>query len=187
MRLRPPRLPVSVALIAAAAAVLPVAARSQTEAPVDTGADFFRAAILKDAKTASPIKKLLKDNAGFIDPASQYGDLTGDGKPDAVVRVDTGGAAGAVAVYVFTAEGSKAGKLHIVYRNQQQYRVTAKIVNGAMTLSRPVWATGDDVCCPGTLREQDYLWDASAKTMRRDGPGRDVAVATSTAPATARR
>lgn len=164
-----------VALALAAVVAGPALALAQSEAPVDTGADFFRSAILKDAKTTAAVKRLLRTKAGFIDPASQYGDLTGDDKPDAVVRVDTGGAAGAVAVYVFTAQGSKAGKLHIVYRNQSLYRVTAKVApNGSMTLSTASFARGDEVCCPSGLREQDYVWDAKARTMRRDGPRRDV-------------
>jgi len=163
-------------MLLAAGAVLPVLASAQSEAPEEsnTGATFFRDAILKDTKVTSAVKKLLKNNAGFIDPASQYGDLTGDGKPDAAVRVDTGGAAGAIAVYVFSAQNSAAGKLKIVYRNQQQYRVTVKITNGTLVLSRPVWARGDEICCPTTLRERDYVWDASARTMRADGPSRDI-------------
>jgi hypothetical protein len=164
---------VAIALACTAAAV-PALALAQTQGPTesDTGADFFRTAILKDAKTTSAVKKLLQSNAGFIDPASQYGDLTGDGKPDAAVRVDTGGAAGAIALYVFTADGSDAGKLRIVYRNQQRYRVTAKITGSTLVLSEPVWAKGDDVCCPTKLREQDYVWRADDRTMRPDGPSR---------------
>jgi hypothetical protein len=165
------RATLTVGLLASAVA-LPVAARSQSTPPADTGADFFRTTILGDAKTTTAVKNLLTSKAGFVDPASQYGDLTGDGKPDAAVRIDTGGAAGAVALYVFTAEGSKAGKLRIVYRNQQQYRVTAKIAGSTLTLSRPVWAKGDDVCCPSQLREQDYAWDAKARTMVRQGAAR---------------
>ncbi len=176
----------ALAALACALVALPVVAHSQTAAPDETatdstGADFFRTAILSDARATAAVKKGLKSNALFIDPASQYGDLTGDGKPDAAVRVDSGGAAGAVAVYVFSAEGSKAGKLRIVYRNQQQYRVTTKVLNGAMTLTSPVWAKGDDVCCPTKLREVDYVWDATARTMKRDGPSRTVNVATTAA------
>ncbi len=160
--------------LVAAAAGLPVVAQSQTPSPDETGAAFFRETILKDARTSSAVKKLLTDRGGFVDPASQYGDLTGDGKADAAVRVDTGGAAGAVAVFVFTADGATNGKLRIVYRNQQQYRVTTRIDETALILSRPVWKKGDDVCCPRTLRVQDYVWNATAKTMRPHGPARDV-------------
>jgi hypothetical protein len=170
MRARPGLI---VGLLAAAAA-LPVVAWAQTKPPDDTGADFFRQTILDDAKTTAAVKKLLTAKGGFVDPASQYGDLTGDGKADAVVRVDSGGAAGSVAVFVFTADGSKAGKLRIAYRNQQQYRVTVRIDRGSLTLIRPVWAKGDDVCCPGKLRLQDYVWDAKARTLRAHGPTRDV-------------
>lgn len=162
-----------VALIAAAAA--PVAwAQTQSPDQDSTGADFFRTTILADSQTSSAIKKLLTTKAGFVDPASQYGDLTGDGKADAVVRVDSGGAAGSVAVYVFTAEGSKAGKLRIAYRNQLLHRVTVRVDQGTLTLSRPVWAKGDEICCPAKLSLRDYLWDAKAKTMRAHGPARVV-------------
>jgi hypothetical protein len=160
-------------LVASAAA--PVVAWAQSTPPDDTGADFFRETILADAKTTSAIKKLLTARGGFVDPASQYGDLTGDGKADAVVRVDSGGAAGSVAVYVFTAQGSSSGKLHIAYRNQQQYRVTVRIDQGTLTLIRPAWTKGDDVCCPRKLRLQDYVWNAKARTLRAHGPARDVA------------
>jgi hypothetical protein len=159
----------------AAAVAMPVAARSQAPSPDDTGADFFRQTILDDAKTSSAIKKLLTAKGGFVDPATQYGDLTGDGKADAVVRVDSGGADGSVALYVFTAEGSSGGKLRIAYRNQQLNRVTVKVANTTLTISVPVWAKGDDVCCPKKLRLRDYVWNAKLKTMRAHGPARDVA------------
>jgi hypothetical protein len=147
---------------------------AQVTPPEDTGADFFKQTILDDAKTSSAVKQLLRKRGGFVDPASQYGDLTGDGKADAVVRVDSGGAAGAVAVYVFTADGTKAGKLRIAYRNQQLHRVTVRIDKGTLTISVPIWAKGDDVCCPQKLRLRDYVWDAKAKTMHASGAAREV-------------
>jgi hypothetical protein len=168
--------PALIAGMLAAAAALPFVAHAQTPSPDETGAGFFKDTIVKDAKTTSAIKKLLTSKGGFVDPASQYGDLTGDGKADAVVRVDSGGAAGAMAVYVFTAEGSVSGKLRIAYRNQHRYRVTVKVANGSLTLSEPVWTKGDDACCPRKLRLQDYVWNARAKTMRAHGPARDVNV-----------
>jgi hypothetical protein len=142
--------------------------------PKDTGATFFRDAIVKDVRTASTIRKLLQSGAGFVDPASQYGDLTGDGKPDAAVRVDTGGAMGAVAVYVFSADGVKSGDLRIVYRNQHQVRVTTRVANGILTLSSPTWKRGDDVCCASGLRELDYRWSADRRTMVRTGDARAI-------------
>ncbi len=160
----------------AVATAAPVVAWAQQAAPDDTGADFFKESILDDSRTSSAIKKLLNDRGGFVDPASQYGDLTGDGKADAVVRVDSGGAAGSVAVYVFSAQGSSNGRLRIAYRNQLQYRVTVRIANGMLTLSRPVWQEGDDVCCPRKLRHQDYRWDASERTMRASGRARETTV-----------
>ena len=78
--------------------------------------------LLKDANTTSGVKRLLRTNAGFVSPTPVFADLTGDGKSDAVVTVENGGAAGAVAAYVLTAEGSDSGALRVVFRNQSLYR-----------------------------------------------------------------
>ena len=43
---------------------------------------------------------------GFVEPHPAFADVTGDGKADALVRVMTGGAAGAVAVYVLSTDGT---------------------------------------------------------------------------------
>ena len=61
--------------------------------------------LLKDADTTSGVKRLLRTDAGFVSPTPVFADLTGDGKSDAVVTVENGGAAGAVAVYVLSADG----------------------------------------------------------------------------------
>ena len=61
--------------------------------------------LLKDADTTSGVKRLLRTNAGFVSPTPVFADLTGDGKSDAVVTVENGGAAGAVAAYVLTRRG----------------------------------------------------------------------------------
>ena len=55
-------------------------------------------------------------------PRRVFADLTGDGKSDAVVTVENGGAAGAVAAYVLTAEGSDSGALRVAFRNQSLYQ-----------------------------------------------------------------
>src|SRR5256885_16342082 len=65
------------------------------ETPAQSPQELFRDVLLKDADTTSGVKRLLRTNAGFVSPTPLFADLTGDGKSDAVVTVENGGAAGA--------------------------------------------------------------------------------------------
>src|SRR5689334_17966093 len=106
---------VVLALLAAATLLPVIVAAGQTAGPEPPApAQFFRDELLKDAKTTSAVKSLLKRNAGFVDANVQFADLTGDTKSDAVVTVTDGGAAGGRAVYVFSIDG--ATTLRVVYR-----------------------------------------------------------------------
>lgn len=130
---------------------------------------LFEKTLRADAKTTSDVKELL-GNGGFVAPDITFGDLTGDGRSDAVVLVDSGGAAGAVALYVLSTDGEEADSaLRIVYRSQRLYRASARIDGGALVLRTPRFAKGDDVCCPAKIVERTYAWSAGAKTLRRRG------------------
>jgi hypothetical protein len=167
------------AVLAVAALAVPagVGAQQQGDATTTSAQVFFRDLLLGDGATSTAIKRLLRTGAGFVSPQPEFADLTGDGKSDAVVTVSDGGAAGAVAVYVFSAEGSADGKLHAVYRNQQLYRVHSRVSGPTLTLVVPKWSTGDDLCCPAKLVERDYAWSSRAKGFTRravreiPGPG----------------
>lgn len=128
---------------------------------------LFRDVLLKDSKTASGVERLLRTNAGFVSPAPVFADLTGDGKSDAVVTVENGGAAGAVAAYVLTAEGSSSGALRVAFRNQSLYQGRVRVSGATLTVVAPIYARGDDVCCPRRATERDYAWDATKKTFTR--------------------
>jgi hypothetical protein len=123
--------------------------------------------LLADPKLASGVKRLLNTNAGFVSPAPVFADLTGDSKSDAVVTVDNGGVAGAVAAYVLTAEGSSSGDLHVAFRSQSLYQGRVRTSGATLTVAQPLWSRGDDVCCPRKAIERDYAWDASKKTFTR--------------------
>jgi hypothetical protein len=167
-------------VLAVAALALPagVGARQQQSDTTSTSPQtFFRDLLLGDSATSTAVKRLLRTGAGFVSPQPGFADLTGDGKSDAVVTVSNGGAAGAVAVYVFSAEGSTDAKLHAVYRNQQLYRVHPRVNGSTLTLVVPQWSTGDDLCCPAKLVERDYAWSSRAQAFTRravreiPGPG----------------
>jgi hypothetical protein len=100
---------------------------------------------------------------GFVDSRILFADLTGEGKDDAVVMVDSGGAAGIVGLYVFSA--GSGTDLQIVYRNQRFYRGDARINPGpSLVYSLPMYKDGDELCCPAAYRETTLKW--STKTKR---------------------
>jgi hypothetical protein len=129
---------------------------------------LFRKTLLDDAKTTPAIKRLLRERGGFVAPEIEFADLTGDARSDAVVLVDTGGAAGAVALYVFSTHGRAADSaLRAVYRSQQLYRASAEVSDGTLILRTPRFLEGDDVCCPGKVVERVYAWNRDAKTLKQ--------------------
>jgi hypothetical protein len=129
---------------------------------------LFKATLLDYANTSKDVKSMLRSGRGFVEPSPVFADVTGDGKSDALVRVMTGGAAGAVAVFVLSTDGTTGSDLKVVMRNQRLYRATLR-VNAAhnLVVRVPVYAAGDTLCCPSRARDRTYAWDAKAKQMRR--------------------
>ena len=129
---------------------------------------LFKQTLLHDAGTSKDIKSMLRSGRGFVEPSPVFADVTGDSKSDALVRVMTGGAAGAVAVYVLSTDGTKSSNLRVVMRNQRLYRATLRVNSARNLVVRvPVYAAGDTMCCPSRARDRTYAWDAKAKQMRR--------------------
>jgi hypothetical protein len=138
--------------------------------------EFFKKTLLDDAKTTTAVKTLLGQRGGFVAPEIVFSDLTGDGRSDAVVLVETGGVAGAVAFYVFSTDGeAPESDLRAVYRSQRLYRASVRPSGASLIVRTPRFAAGDDVCCPVRIVERVYAWSVAAKTMRqrssREVPG----------------
>lgn len=163
-------LPVAV-LAAAAAGALVLAQPDPPESRAEPSASqtLFRRTLIADPGTKTAIKRLLSDRGGIVAPAIAFTDLTGDGREDAVVRVDAGGAAGTVAVFLLSTDGQEEGPLRVVYRSQSLYRAVVRAAQGALTVRTPEWERGDDVCCPAMQRERTYTWSGQARTLRRRG------------------
>jgi hypothetical protein len=161
--------PPLLATVAALAACVPAAAAGRRAPPGQdvTPQEVFGRLIREDPRTTTAIRRLLTSGAGFVAPRPLFGDLTGDGKDDAVVTVATPGAAGAVAAYVFSADGSSSGRLRAVYRTQRQYRLLVRLAGPTMTLVAPTWRRGDDLCCPSRLVERDFSWSRRARAFLR--------------------
>jgi hypothetical protein len=129
---------------------------------------LFKKQLLADAKTSKDVKSMLRSGRGFVEPHPVFADVTGDGKSDALVRVMTGGAAGSVAVYVLSTDGTTGSDLQVVMRNQRLYRATVRVNDAHNLIVRvPVYAAGDAMCCPSRARDRTYAWDAKAKQLRR--------------------
>lgn len=148
-------------------AVLASPVTAQTAAPVQTPQQLFTRLVLADGGATRAIRSGLKARRLSVDPAVEFADLTGDGKPDAIVRVQTGGAAGAIAVFVFSAVGVKPDAkgnvtLRAIYRSQSLYRATVRRRGATLLVLTPAYAPGDSVCCPRQETERTLTYSARA-------------------------
>ncbi len=161
-------LPTAVAVTAAVLCTATLAG-GQTPAPdaANPGQAFFRDAILKDSRTTPAIRRALERDAAVVDPATQYAELTGDDRSDAIVRVHSAGSAGVIALYVFSTAG--AGEvLRVVYRSQSLYRaVTRATDDDRLQIDEPVYGAGDLLCCPDKLKRRRYRYSKARGTFLR--------------------
>jgi hypothetical protein len=100
-----------------------------------------------------------------------FADLTGDGRPETVVTIFSGGTAGAIAFYVLTGEGSG---LHSIKSSNREYKIGVEVVGGRLQVTRPLYGAQDPNCCPGHLEITTYRYDGvrlvSASRIREKTP-----------------
>jgi hypothetical protein len=154
-------------LLALVALALPTAAAAQNPPPEQTPQALFSGLIVNDPRTTADVRGLLSSGAGFVAPRPQFADLTGDGRMDAVAQVRMPGAAGTVAIYAFSTDGTSNGRLRAIFRSQALYRATSSVAPGTLLVTLPDYAKGDELCCPAERIERRYVWDAKAHRMRR--------------------
>jgi hypothetical protein len=159
----------SLSCLAAALALPAAGAAAQSTPPAQTQAQaLFEDLIVKDARTTAGIRQLLQADAGFVGAQPVFADLTGDGRMDAVVTVRMAGAAGTVAAFVFSSDGTRSNRLRAVFRTQALYRATTRVDGGpTLTVVQPRWAKGDELCCTTATTERHYAWDARTHTLTR--------------------
>jgi hypothetical protein len=155
------------AVLLCAGVLAAAVAQAQTPPQQEAPQALFSRVILGDGSTASGVKRLLRTGAGFVSPTPAFADLTGDGKSDAIATVENGGAAGVVAVYVLSADGSTDGQLHPLFASQSLYQGRVRVNAPLLTVISAVYSRGDDVCCAQRSLERDYAWDASARRFVR--------------------
>ena len=146
------------AAVAVATAGLAVAAppASAAQSPIQR---FFSARLQADEGTSREVRELLRSGEGFVDPVVAFKELTGDDRTDAVVRVQSGGAAGAIALYVLSTDtGRRRSGLQVVFSSQELLRVQTRIRDGVLRyrIARP--QPGDELCCPAAVSESRLRW-----------------------------
>jgi hypothetical protein len=147
--------PAAVALAAGLALAVPSAARAEQTATQR----FFTERLLADPGTSREIKDRLRTRQGFVDRTATFKDLTGDERADAVVRVQSGGALGAVAVYVFSTDtGEKGSGLRVVFRSQELRRAQTRVRDGVLRYRTARPEPGDELCCPTKVAETRLRW-----------------------------
>ena len=155
----------ALALLALVAVPAAPAAAEQTRAQ-----KLFRNLLLRDAGVSREIKQVLR-GGGFVDRDIRFGDLTGDGRDDAVVLVNEGGSAGRIAIFIFSShrmrrnDGGSGNELRIRYKSQNLYRARASVKRmsskrplGAVVYSTPVYDPGDELSDPGARRFIEVRW-----------------------------
>jgi hypothetical protein len=138
-----------------------VAVAAPASAKLTPAQKLFTDKLLASDQVSHAVKVTLK-KGGFVSQEVLFADITGEGKDDAVVTVDSGGSSGIIALYVFSA--GKGKDLKIVYRNQRMYRGAARINPGpALVYVLPQYKAGDQLCCPSEYRETELKWSPAKK------------------------
>lgn len=128
-----------------------IVVRTPTQAPDIRHVDLAR---------QQKLRLFLDQAGGVVDPnAVMYADLTQDGKEEAVVPLNSGGEGGDIAVFVYSVRGGNVELLLRTYA--QDTSLVAAVEGGALTVTEPVYAEGDPLCCPSGLRVTTYRWDGS--------------------------
>jgi hypothetical protein len=151
------------ALVAAALVALSIPAAVSAK---DATQQFFEQRLLADKLTSKPIKKLLRSGGGFVDKGVVFRDVTGDKRDDAIVRVHSGGAAGVVAVYVFSTANKKGGRLRAIFRTQRLMRASTRVLKGVVSYRTARYEPGDELCCPSHLTQSTLGWDKEGRRMK---------------------
>jgi hypothetical protein len=165
-------------LLAASAAAGAVAA-ARHPVPDVTRLDP-RVLVLRDPAASPDIRALARNppvaGAGVSRASTSYGDVTGDGRPDALVQVRSGGAAGTVAYFVYAV---RDGRVRDVLPVNDVFGADVAIVAGRIVQRLPLWSARDAPCCPGRVAITVFRWDdghmatQASSTRPLHGPGQD--------------
>lgn len=99
---------------------------------------------------------------GEIEPRRiAYTDMTGDGREEAVIVVESGGTAGDLGACVMTLDGSMPSVLGYIDAGGHVELRLPEAGGGVIVVQEGVYEAGDAQCCPSKLRERTYRWDGN--------------------------
>ena len=129
----------------------PAATATATSEPSIDEVDFSQVPAVED---------LLASTGGRLLPQEVVlTDLTGDGAPEAVVPINSGGSGGDIAYAVFSYRDGDLEEILSV--KPEAGRVSLSVQDGMLVDTQPVYAPEDPLCCPSQLRHTFYRWDGS--------------------------
>jgi hypothetical protein len=136
-------------------------------AAVDLRRADLRAIVLRDPLVSAEVKRMVRGHppgAGIDRAAVARGDLTGDGRPDALVPVTAGPAAGIVAYYVYAAEAD--GTVRDVFPVNAVYRARVALRGRRLVETLPIYRRADPGCCPSAVQTTVYRWDGTGLAVQ---------------------
>jgi hypothetical protein len=107
------------------------------------------------------LSNFLATAGGEVQPdAIIYADLTEDGMEDAVVPVSSGGEGGDIAVFVYGYVDDALSEL--LMAQAEDTSIEAIVEDGHLVTTEGIFAEGDPMCCPSTIRHKTYAWNGTA-------------------------
>jgi hypothetical protein len=105
---------------------------------------------------------------GIVDTrGAQYGDLTGDGRDEALVAVTTDGTFGDVGYFVVTlVDGSPRTLWQATADAGSRNGLEAQLSGEGLIETVGVYEPEDPQCCPSVLRKSVYVWNGQEFELR---------------------
>ncbi|MGB2694323.1 MAG: hypothetical protein WBD55_03950 [Dehalococcoidia bacterium] len=128
--------------------------------PTNAGPDADIHAV--DLATRPEVENFVGSYGGEADvDRIRYGDLTGDGRDEAVLPIDSGGSLGDLAIFAFGYVDGQLKQLVLALPAQPRSGVSARIQNGRLITTEAYFADDDPLCCPSQIRRVTYRWNGS--------------------------
>jgi hypothetical protein len=158
-----PQTQLTIVLVSTALAAAMVS--TPASAQLDITKTDWKAVVLAEAKLKKSPGELPLNNTypyivtpnkieGYaIFDSPSYGDLTGDGKPEAILPVSSGGTAGDVGALLFRL--GRSGKPELI-TSVGGYKMNASITNAELVVMQPQYAGWEPNCCPSAITTERY-------------------------------
>ncbi|MCW5852593.1 MAG: hypothetical protein KIT87_21150 [Anaerolineae bacterium] len=99
-----------------------------------------------------------------------YGDISGDGREEAVISLYSGGTAGDVGLLIYREIDGQP----VLMTGLPGYKVGATIANGELRVSQPLYGANDANCCPSGVEETAYRLQGDRLARAREPMSRGI-------------